>query len=211
MSNGFESEVNVRRPCLTAGPQRHSIRRKTYLADAVLISCQTSKSKTLGRRDLRKLARRVEFYMILSSALAVLIRGMLGSGGRRRLVTSLLSLTLCTGWIFAQAPRASIEGTITFAEQPDHPEAIPGIAVTLTVSSGGEPVSATTDAEGRYRFSDLSSGTYKVDVQLQGFKHVSETIALRDGSAATVNVAMELEKVVESIEVRDKTATVPTD
>jgi len=136
---------------------------------------------------------------------------MLGSGGRRRLVTSLLSLTLCTGWIFAQAPRASIEGTITFAEQPDHPEAIPGIAVTLTVSSGGEPVSATTDAEGRYRFSDLSSGTYKVDVQLQGFKHVSETIALRDGSAATVNVAMELEKVVESIEVRDKTATVPTD
>src|SRR5205085_1254220 len=124
--------------------------------------------------------------IFLFSALGVLLRGMRSVGGRRHLVTSLLPLIVCDGWLFAQAgntnqapaPRASIEGAITFAAQPDHPEAIPGIAVTLTVSSGGEPVSATTDAEGRYRFKDLSAGSYMTEVRLQGFKPVSDTIVL---------------------------------
>jgi hypothetical protein len=143
---------------------------------------------------------------------------VLAAGGRRRLLTSLLSLTLCHGLLLAQdgttnqpaAQRASIEGAITFAEQPGHPEAIPGIPVTLT-PAGAAPVTVTTDAEGRYRFTDLSGGTYKLEVRLQGFKPVTQSVVLHDGLPATVNVALELDKVVQSIEVRDKTASIPTD
>jgi hypothetical protein len=128
-------------------------------------------------------------------------------------------LVLCSDVAFAQpgtvsqsaAPRASIEGLITFAEQPGHPEAIPGISVTLTVSAAAEPLSTTTDAEGRYKFTELEGGTYKIEVLLQGFKPVSETILLHGGAAATLNVAMELDKVIQSIEVKDRIAGLPTD
>ncbi len=147
------------------------------------------------------------------------IRRMQAVDGRISGLTLLLSLILSGGVAFAQiseishseASRASIEGVVKLADQQNQTEPVPGVPVTLTSSSAGESLAATTDAEGRYQFKDLSPGTYAIQARLQGFQPFGDTVVLRDGETKIQDVGLELEKVVESIEVQDQAATVPTE
>jgi len=133
--------------------------------------------------------------------------------------TLLLSLIVSGGVAFAQvsdishpeASRASIEGMVKLADQQNQAEPVPGVPMTLTSSSTGESLAATTDAEGRYQFANLSPGTYAIEARLQGFQAFDETIVLGDGEAKIEDVGLELEKVVENIEVRDQAAALPTE
>ena len=110
------------------------------------------------------------------------------------------------------AAGASIEGLVTVADQKGHADAVLGVLVKLSgTSSGPESLSATTDTEGRYRFTQLSPGTYTIEARLDGFQPFSESIVLRLGDAKAENVSLELDKVVQKIEVRDKAAEAPTD
>src|SRR5690242_993157 len=107
---------------------------------------------------------------------------------------------------------ASIEGVVTVAGRQGQADTVPGVLVKLTgPSSAPAPLSATTDAEGRYRFTKLLPGTYAIEVRLEGFQPLAESVALTPGEAKTQNVSLKLEKVVEKIEVRDKAAAVSTE
>ena len=72
-------------------------------------------------------------------------------------------------------------------------------------------MAATTDADGRYQFMNLSPGTYAIQARLQGFQPFGETVVLRDGETKIEDVGLELEKVVENIEVHDQAAALPTE
>src|SRR5438094_7511553 len=83
------------------------------------------------------------------------------------------ALILAGGPGLAQAPgngrlepaSASMEGVVNVSDQQGQAEAIPGVLVKLTGrSSAPDPMSATTDAEGRYRFTKLLPGTYAIEV-----------------------------------------------
>lgn len=134
-------------------------------------------------------------------------------------LTLLLSLIVSGGVAFAQIPdishpeasRPSIEGMVKLADQQNQAEPVPGVPLTLTSSSTGESLAATTDAEGRFQFKDLSPGTYAIQARLQGFQPFGETVVLRDGETKLENVGLELEKVVENIEVHDQAAALPTE
>jgi len=111
-----------------------------------------------------------------------------------------------------EAAGASIEGLVTVADQKGLGDAVPGVLVKLAdASSAPEPLSATTDAEGRYRFTQLSPGTYTIEARLDGFQSFAKSIVLRQGDAKVENVSLELDRVVQNIEVRDKLAAVSTD
>src|SRR5208283_108759 len=70
---------------------------------------------------------------------------------------------------------ASIEGVVTVAGQ-GQVEAVPGMLVKLTgPSSAPDPLSFSTDAEGRYRFTKLSPGSYTIEARLEGFKPFAES------------------------------------
>ena len=106
---------------------------------------------------------------------------------------------------------ASIEGVVTAVGPQGQADAVPGVLVTLAgPSQANDPQTATTDAAGRYIFVKLAPGNYTVDVHPEGFKPFTESIALAPGSAKTQNISLELDKVIEKIEVRDKAAAVTT-
>jgi hypothetical protein len=133
--------------------------------------------------------------------------------------TLLLSLIVSGGVAFAQisdishpeASRALIEGMVKLADQQNQAEPVPGVPLTLTSSSTGKSQAATTDAEGRYQFMNLSPGTYAIQARLQGFQPFGETLVVRDGETKIEDVGLELEKVVEKIEVSDQVAALPTE
>jgi hypothetical protein len=81
-------------------------------------------------------------------------------------------------WMLAAAPAwaAELLGQVTFNGQP-----VPGVTVTATkvaAGSDGEPLKKITasDAQGVYRFPDLTEGVWAVTVQMFGFTPVTREI-----------------------------------
>jgi hypothetical protein len=84
---------------------------------------------------------------------------------------------------------------------------LPG--VTVNVSSpqqvGGVQTSVT-DSQGLYRFPALKPGTYEMEVTLPGFKTVKRTgITLTLGTTVTIDVALAVANVSETVEVAGST------
>jgi hypothetical protein len=66
--------------------------------------------------------------------------------------------------LLPEPPTASIEGIITAGVGQGQADAVPGVLVKLTgASSAPDPLSATTDADGHYRFTKLFPGAYTID------------------------------------------------
>ena len=95
----------------------------------------------------------------------------------------------------AMAPRqASIRGTVTDTLH----QAIPGAWVTASGTSGSSL--AHTSADGAYRIEGLEPGNYDVRAGLAGFcDDVRREVALAPGERPTVNLALRVAPLVESI------------
>jgi outer membrane receptor protein involved in Fe transport len=106
--------------------------------------------------------------------------------------------------------RAQITGTIDGVVLDPAGAVLPGATVTaesLALRRG--PVSATTDAEGRYRLTGLQAGDYELRVELSGFASaVRRNISLPVGTTLTVNVTMQLAGVEETVTVMADVAPV---
>jgi hypothetical protein len=131
-----------------------------------------------------------------------------------------LALMVGGSWGFAQMANlntpetagASIEGMVTVAAQQRPADAVPGVLVKLTgPSQARDPLSTTTVAAGRYRFTKVLPGNYTMEVNAEGFEPFAETVILEPGDAKKENISLVLDKVIEKIEVRDKAAAVTTE
>src|SRR5688572_25887889 len=89
---------------------------------------------------------------------------------RRALLQAGLAVLLA-GTAFPQSG-ATLQGSVADAQGVP----VPGAAVTATETRTNETRSVVSDASGRYVFSDLKDGLYRVDAELKGFKTFS-----RDG------------------------------
>ena len=93
----------------------------------------------------------------------------------------------------------AIEGTVT----DETGAALPGVTLTLT-----SPVlqvrelNAVSDGEGRYRFSDLRVGVYRLQSELSGFQgYVRENLDISVGFVARVDVVLKVGSLEETITV----------
>ncbi|MBN9658972.1 MAG: TonB-dependent receptor [Acidobacteria bacterium] len=102
---------------------------------------------------------------------------------------------------------SQINGTITDGTGAMMPE----VGVTVINENTGIRWEVKTNQSGAYLVPLLQPGQYRINVQAQGFKPVSRTgVRLDVAQTATINFALEVGALVESIEVKDTTPILDT-
>src|SRR5512137_853666 len=103
---------------------------------------------------------------------------------RRTLILSLLLAAVALP-LAAQ----SLTGTVTGVVKDEQGGVLPGVTVTLTGKTGSR--TATTDAEGAYRFAGLDPGTYSVAAELSGFRAKrQDNVVVSVAKVADVHLAL---------------------
>ena len=117
----------------------------------------------------------------------------------RRLVLLAVMLAAAAIPAFAQIEQGRLTGTVSDAQGA----LLPGVTVTATSPSliGNEV--AVTEAEGKYLFPALPSGTYTLTFALPGFKQVKrENIVLTLGRTLTVDMQLDVAALEAIYDVR---------
>jgi len=110
--------------------------------------------------------------------------------GRVVAVAALLLLIGVPG--FAQLQTGNLFGTIV----DDQGSALPGVTVTL--SGKGAPAVQVTDAQGKFRFINLSPGSYRLEAQLEGFSSV-EYPNINIGVGRNTDIEVTMNAAVEDV------------
>ena len=119
-----------------------------------------------------------------------------------------LSFFLFSTVLAAQTISTSrIRGTI----QDPSGGAVAGAEVKLTQSATGAVRTATSGADGDYTLTDLSVGTYQLEVAKTGFTKFLQTgIVLQVGSNPTINIALTVGAVTQEVTVAAEAVMVDT-
>jgi hypothetical protein len=105
----------------------------------------------------------------------------------------------------AQQFRATVTGTVTDAQGG----VVPGATVTALNTSTNVSVDAQTNDRGVYTIQDLQPGPYRITAALSGFKtFVREGITLRTAETVTVNLALTMGAVEETVTVSAATTNI---
>jgi hypothetical protein len=119
----------------------------------------------------------------------------------------LLAGSLGTSPALAQATGATLQGTVA----DEQGAVLPGATVTVTNVETGVARTLVTDERGRYRAAALPPGSYQVRVELASFaEHMRSGLTLTIGQEASINVAMKLASVAESVTVTAESPLVET-
>ncbi len=117
----------------------------------------------------------------------------------------LLLLPLLCWTVAGQEFRGKIQGLVTDSSQA----VIPGATVTLlNIHTNVQTVKVTNDA-GLYRFDFVDPGSYTVTVEMSGFsKYVQENITVQAQADITVNVALKVGAISETVTVTESPVAV---
>src|SRR6476620_5175548 len=120
----------------------------------------------------------------------------------KRILTVLALLTVALSSVaFAQVDRATITGTVTDSGGA----VIAGATVTITNLATNVAFRQPTTETGSYLLVNLIPGKYQVDVELSGFKKVSQVVTLEVGQRARVDATLEVGAVSETVTVGETT------
>jgi hypothetical protein len=110
-----------------------------------------------------------------------------------------LLFAICAPSLMAQSAGTSgLAGTVTDPSGA----AIPGVTVTITNNDTGQSRTATTGADGQYRFTLLPPGSYKVRFSAMGFKTAEvSTVTLNVTETPTLDRALEVGAQSEQVTV----------
>ncbi|HEY1909365.1 MAG TPA: TonB-dependent receptor [Vicinamibacterales bacterium] len=126
----------------------------------------------------------------------------------RRILLSTLCVLAVAVAASAQVQTGSITGVVT--------DSSGGVLPGVTISVSGDKLiggvqTQTSDASGSYRFDRLPPGSYRVKIELQGFKIVErEGVQISAAFTATINAKLEVGSVSETITVTGESPTVDT-
>ena len=107
----------------------------------------------------------------------------------------ILALLLAAS-LAAQVNKSNLTGIV----KDKSGSAVPSVAVKLTNNATGVTRTETADSAGFYRVSLIDFGRYRLEAEAPGFKkYVREGIELATGETTTVDIALELGAVTESV------------
>ena len=105
-----------------------------------------------------------------------------------------ISLLFSVAW----AQRLSeVTGTVTDSTSA----VLPGVTVVLTDTASGFSKTGITNDLGLYRVIELNPGAYRISAQLAGFKTAVLDVGLETMRITTVDIAMEIGEITESVTV----------
>ncbi|MCP4156579.1 MAG: carboxypeptidase regulatory-like domain-containing protein [bacterium] len=123
----------------------------------------------------------------------------------KKLVILAVVMIFCFGVYFAEANTGTIDGTVCLEDG----SAVPGVAVSLK-GSKGERQTTITNENGYYVFRNVPPGTYQLTFQLEGFKTlIHNNITVSADNTTTIDVDMEVGKIIDGIEAGDNLPVVP--
>ena len=123
------------------------------------------------------------------------------------LLRLVVSATLAAGVVFGQA--AAMNGEITGTVLDASGAAVTTATVTVVNASTGYERSAKTNSAGLYRVPILPLGDYSITVESEGFAtYQQDGIVLNAGTAATVDVKLQLRSVTTEVHVSSAAAIV---
>jgi len=118
---------------------------------------------------------------------------------------ALVLILLAAGNAGAQDVRARLQGLVSDTSGG----VLPGATVVLTNDGTGVAATRTTNADGRYLFDFVESGTYSVSAEITGFKTtVQKGIRVQQRGDVTVDLKLEVGGIEETITVTEATTTV---
>ena len=123
------------------------------------------------------------------------------------LLVTLVAMAAVAGSLSAQSIYGSIRGLVT-----DPSSAIVANAKVNLINEGTSiERNATTNTSGEYVFSQVTPGTYTVEVETMGFKKVQRKgVILETQNQITVDMQLEVGNIAESISVTTETPLVET-
>jgi hypothetical protein len=129
---------------------------------------------------------------------------MKGNSFTRALLFSLI-LAFAAGSAWAQS--AAFTGTVLDTSGA----AVTGAKVTITNEANGATRTATTESDGKYLFTQLAPGKYKMEVKAQGFKTaIRQHLEFLVGITSTVDLRLEVGAVSETVVVEAQVAALNT-
>ena len=125
---------------------------------------------------------------------------------RGAVVFSLMALVLSAS-LYAQDTRGRITGRVTDSTKAT----VPGATVTVTDVARGTTASTTTNERGLFQVNYLVPGTYRVEVELTGFrKYIQDNVPLQISQTLDLTIALELGAIEEAITVTAESPLVNT-
>ena len=122
--------------------------------------------------------------------------------------TLLIVVALVCPMAYGQAVKGTLLGTVTDGSGA----VVPGAGITITEVNTGISRSTETNASGYYVFANLETGTYRVAVELPGFrKAVRDGVEVQVNSTIRADAALEPGAASETIEVTAAPLTLQTD
>ena len=123
-------------------------------------------------------------------------------------VLLLLAGLLLPSQSFGQATTATIKGEVV--DQSDTP--LEGVKLTVISDNLQGSREALTGTDGRFRFLALPPGTYRLDIEKEGFKTIIRSnLSLSVGRTVNLKMVMVLPEVGETVEVIDRRPVIDTE
>ena len=131
----------------------------------------------------------------------------IGSASALRLLLATLAILLASTVAFSQGDTGRILGNVTDQNGGN----VVGATVTITDVQRGIPRNLITEAGGEYVAGDLLPGTYKVRVEVKGFKVFErQNILLEVGKDVRIDVVLQPGSVSETITITEEVPMVDT-
>jgi hypothetical protein len=108
---------------------------------------------------------------------------------------------------WAQSGTAGLQGKVVDEQK----SAVPGATVTLSDATTGYSRPTVTTENGTFGFTSVPPGTYKLTVELTGFRTaVLEKVQLQVDSTSTTEVTLQIGNISEAVQVVAETPTINT-
>ena len=123
---------------------------------------------------------------------------------KHRLCLYALLAVCLTAMLATNAAGQELRGQVTGVVSDSSGAVVAGATVTLSNDATGVEVTRETNQIGQYLFDFVSPGTYSLVVEMEGFRtFLQHNILVQTRGDVTVNVALEIGAVAETVTVED--------